>query len=79
MQIAMNNSALSRRQLLAQAGGGAGLLALAALLADQGLLVAGAAPRKALPAVRRPIRGSIRWRPRRATFRPRPRASSGCS
>src|SRR5436305_35531 len=29
---------LSRRQLLAQAGGGAGLLALAALLAEEGLL-----------------------------------------
>src|SRR5690348_2059671 len=29
---------LSRRQLLAKAGGGAGLLALAALLADEGLL-----------------------------------------
>src|SRR5262249_48820400 len=28
----------SRRQLLAQAGGGAGFLALAALLADEGLL-----------------------------------------
>jgi hypothetical protein len=32
------NQYLSRRQLLAQAGGGAGLLALAALLADEGLL-----------------------------------------
>jgi hypothetical protein len=30
---------LSRRQLLAQAGGGAGMLALASLLADEGLLV----------------------------------------
>jgi hypothetical protein len=35
-------SPFSRRQLLAQAGGGAGLLALATLLADQGLLVGGA-------------------------------------
>ena len=34
----MNELSLSRRQLLAQAGGGAGLLALAALLADEGLL-----------------------------------------
>src|SRR5262245_58730642 len=33
---------ITRRQLLAQAGGGAGLLALAAMLADQGLLVGGA-------------------------------------
>src|SRR5437773_566396 len=31
-------ASLSRRQLLAQAGGGAGLLALSALLADEGLL-----------------------------------------
>src|SRR5688572_25704083 len=34
----MNGSLLSRRQLLAQAGGGAGMLALASLLADEGLL-----------------------------------------
>src|SRR5688572_1416714 len=33
----------SRRQFLAQAGGGAGLLALAALLADEGLLSSAAA------------------------------------
>ena len=44
----MNNSLakthlLSRRQLLAQAGGGAGLLALASLLADEGLLSSAAA------------------------------------
>src|SRR5215213_6355826 len=32
------NMPISRRQMLAQAGGGAGLLALAALLADEGLL-----------------------------------------
>jgi hypothetical protein len=34
---------LSRRQLLAQAGGGAGLLALAALMAEEGLLAGAAA------------------------------------
>jgi hypothetical protein len=33
------NNFLSRRQLLARAGGGAGLLALASLMADEGLLV----------------------------------------
>jgi hypothetical protein len=35
-----SSALVSRRQLLAQAGGGAGLLALAALLADEGLLAA---------------------------------------
>jgi Protein of unknown function (DUF1501) len=39
----MNIASITRRQLLAQAGGGAGLLALATLLADQGLLAGGAA------------------------------------
>ena len=33
-----NNSLLSRRELLSRAGGGAGMLALAALLSDEGLL-----------------------------------------
>ena len=36
----MNAERYTRRQLLTQAGGGAGMLALAALLADQGLLAA---------------------------------------
>ena len=39
----MNFDRLSRRDLLAQTGGGAGLLALAALLADEGLLSTAAA------------------------------------
>src|SRR5690349_4181262 len=39
----MNSNTFSRRQLLARAGGGAGLLALAALLADEGLLFSAAA------------------------------------
>ena len=39
----MTNELLSRRQLLAKAGGGAGLLALASLLAEEGLLVGAAA------------------------------------
>lgn len=39
LEYVMNaNSIFSRRHLLAQAGGGAGLLALASLLADEGLL-----------------------------------------
>src|SRR5687768_15180162 len=43
-QFASSRAAcLSRRQLLAQAGGGAGLLALASLLADEGLLASAAA------------------------------------
>ena len=33
-----NNTLLTRRELLSRAGGGAGMLALAALLADEGLL-----------------------------------------
>ncbi|MDX1945668.1 MAG: DUF1501 domain-containing protein [Pirellulaceae bacterium] len=37
------SSFLSRRQLLTQAGGGAGMLALAALLAEEGLLIPSAA------------------------------------
>jgi hypothetical protein len=39
---------LSRRQLLAQAGGGAGMLALAALLADEGLLAQASAEENAV-------------------------------
>lgn len=39
----MNEPVINRRNLLSQAGGGAGLLALAALLADEGLLTSAAA------------------------------------
>src|SRR6476620_2761908 len=41
--IACGSGTVSRRQILAQAGGGAGLLALAALLADEGWLANAAA------------------------------------
>jgi len=43
----MNSIDLSRRELLAKAGGGAGLLALAALLADEGWLASAAAAESA--------------------------------
>src|SRR6476620_10935752 len=41
-ELNMTSSVFDRRQLLARVGGGAGLLALAALLADEGLLVGSA-------------------------------------
>jgi hypothetical protein len=45
-----SSATLSRRQLLARAGGGAGLLALAALLADEGLLAGPANAAESGPA-----------------------------
>ncbi len=63
----------SRRQFLRRAGSGAGLVALAALLEDQGLL----APRRGggYPGRGHQPDGTAGLR----IFRPGPKASSGCS
>ena len=62
---------LPRRAFLSQAGAGAGLLGLACLLHDEGLL----GNRAAAAGLTAPIRS----RRGPATLRPRPRASFGCS